>query len=173
MCLGPNGFTVCDERALWVLTKRTGKKTYSLVSLLHPSYSGLCLDRKKHFFGLMTGDKLGITSCSKSGAKSWQFEFIDQTHVKLSNNGMCLVRGKKGFKNTASVQNCKAKEFLPLIYHPTAVHENGFFLKGADGQVDFCFSYFLHPTFPCHERPERSLKETPGSSSRSSREPIE
>jgi hypothetical protein len=31
MCLGPNGFTVCDEAALWVLLKRKGRKTYSLV----------------------------------------------------------------------------------------------------------------------------------------------
>lgn len=136
MCLGPNGFTVCDERALWILTKRAGKKTYSLVSLLNPSYSGLCLDRKKTFFGLFNSNKIGITSCGKSGAKSWSFEFVDQTHVKLSNKGMCLVRGKQGYKNSVSVQSCKQGEFLPLVYHPTAVHENGFFLKAADG---FCF----------------------------------
>ena len=24
-------------------------------------------------------------------------------------------------------------EFLPLVYHPTAVHENGFYIKAADG----------------------------------------
>ena len=97
MCLGPNGFTVCDEVALWILTKRVGKATtYSLVSLLNPSAGGLCLDRKRHFFGLLSSDRLGIAPCGKNGAKSWQFEFIDQTHVKLSNRGQCLVRGKKG-----------------------------------------------------------------------------
>jgi len=133
MCLGPNGFTVCDERALWILTKRAGMKTYSLVSLLNPSYSGLCLDRKKSFFGLLSSSKVGITSCAKAGAKSWSFEFVDQTHVKLSNKGMCLVRGKEGYKNSASMQSCNKGEYLPMVYHPTAVHENGFFLKAADG----------------------------------------
>jgi hypothetical protein len=134
MCLGPKGFTVCDENALWILTKRTGKKTYSLVSLLNPHASGgLCLETKTTFFGLLGTDRVAIGSCNSGRAKSWDFEFIDQTHVKLSNKGKCLVRGKKTFKNSVSVQSCSKNEFLPLIYHPTAVHENGFYIKAADG----------------------------------------
>ena len=44
MCLGQNGFTACTEQVLWILTRRPGKKTYSLVSLLTPSHNGLCLE---------------------------------------------------------------------------------------------------------------------------------
>lgn len=130
-CLGPEGFTVCDERALWVLTRRPGKKTYSVVSLLKPSKQGSCLERKTSmFFG---SDKLGLGQCSKDGSKSWNFEFIDQSHVKLSSKGQCVVRGKKKYRNSMSMQSCKKGEFVALKYHPTAVHENGFYLKAADG----------------------------------------
>ena len=45
--------------------------------------------------------------------------------------GQCLVRGKGGYRNSVTVQNCKKGEFLPLVYHPTEVHENGFYLKSA------------------------------------------
>ena len=134
MCLGPNGFTVCDENALWILTKRTGRKTYSLVSLLNPHTSnGLCLQTKSMFFGLIGTDRVAMGSCNSGRAKSWDFEFVDHTHVKLSITGQCLVRGKKTYKNSVSVQSCSKNEFLPLVYHPTAVHENGFYLKAADG----------------------------------------
>lgn len=134
-CLGPNGFTVCDERALWILTRRVGKKTYSLVSLLNPSSSQHCLERKSGFLGIFPSDRLGLGACSSGGAKAWEFEFLDKQHVKLSTKGQCLVRGKGkgGYKNSVSVQSCKKKEFAPLVYHPTAVHENGFYLKSADG----------------------------------------
>ena len=135
-CIGPNGFTVCDERSLWILTKRAGKKTYSLVSLLNPSPSGMCLERKSWFFGLFGGDKVGMGLCSKTGSKTWEFNFIDNTHVKLSTKGQCLVRGKNKYKNSVTVQNCNKGEFLPLVYHPTSVHEAGFYLKAADGE---CF----------------------------------
>jgi hypothetical protein len=136
-CLGPKGFTVCDENALWILTKRTGKKTYSLVSLLNPQTTGgLCLETKPMLFGLMRTDRVSIGPCSSGRAKSWEFEFIDQTHVKLSTKGQCLVRGKKTYKNSISVQSCSKNEYLPLVYHPTAVHENGFYIKAADGK---CF----------------------------------
>jgi hypothetical protein len=131
-CLGPNGFTVCDERSLWILTKRAGTKTYSLVSLLNPSTHGMCLERKSGFLGLFGGDKIGMGPCSKKGSKVWEFSFVDNKHVKLSSQGQCLVRGKKTYKNSVSVQNCKKGEFLPLLYHPTSVHENGFYLKSAD-----------------------------------------
>lgn len=133
MCLGPSGFTICDETALWILTKRKGKKTYSLVSLLNPSAGGLCMEKKSGFLGLFSSDQLSIGKCSKSNAKSWEFEFVDQQHVKLSSQGQCVVRGKKKFKNSASLQSCKKGEFVPLLYHPTAVHENGFYIKAADG----------------------------------------
>ena len=137
MCLGPHGFTACDENALWVLTKRTGKKTYSLVSLLNSKTAdGMCLQTKSTMFGLLNSDKVAVGPCSSGRAKSWEFEFIDQTHVKLSSFGQCLVRGKKTYKNSMSVQACSKNEFLPLIYHPTAVHENGFYIKAADGM---CF----------------------------------
>jgi len=135
-CLGPNGFTVCDERSLWILTRRAGKKTYSLVSLLNPSPYGMCLERKFNFFGLFGSDRVGMGPCSQSGSKNWLFNFVDNTHVKLSTKDQCLVRGKKSYKNSMSVQKCKKGEFLPLVYHPTSVHEAGFYLKAADGM---CF----------------------------------
>jgi hypothetical protein len=132
-CLSPDGFTICDEGALWILTKRAGKKTFSLVSLLHPQTQSNCLQRKSSLFGLLKSDKVEVGPCGKSNSKLWTFEFVDQTHVKLSNEGQCLVRGKRKFKNSISVQSCNKGEFVPLVYHPTAVHENGFLLKAADG----------------------------------------
>lgn len=105
MCLGQNGFTICDESALWVLNRRTGKSSYSLVTLLNPNAGGgICLERKTTFFGLFNSDSVGVGSCNKKGARSWNFEFKDQTHVMLSTQGQCLVRGKKFYKNSASVQ---------------------------------------------------------------------
>ena len=80
-CLGPNGYTVCDERSLWILTRRAGKKTYSLVSLLNPSPYGMCLERKSSFFGLFASDNVGMGLCSHGGYKSWDFSFVDKTHV--------------------------------------------------------------------------------------------
>lgn len=135
MCLGPAGFTVCDERALWILTRRPGRKTYSLVSLLNPSATGMCLERKSKALtlGVLSSDRVSMGACNSGGSKAWDFEFVDNKHVKLSTNKQCLVRGRKTYKNSVSVQNCKRGEFLPLVYHPTAVHENGFYLKGADG----------------------------------------
>jgi len=134
MCLGSSGFTICDETALWILTKRVGRKTYSLVSLLNPpEQGGICLERKTSFLGLLSSDRVSLGSCNKEGSKSWMFEFIDKTHVKLSNKGQCLVRGKKELKNSVSLQSCQIGEFASLVYHPTAVHENGFYVKAADG----------------------------------------
>ena len=125
MCLGPNGFTVCDERALWVLTKRTGTKTYSLVSLLNPSPYGMCLERKSGFLGLLGGGGVGMGPCSRGGSKSWSFEFVDKQHVRISSGGQCLVRGRKKHKSSASLQPCKQGEFVPLTYYPTAMHQAG------------------------------------------------
>lgn len=135
MCLGPNGMTACNEQALWILTRRPNKKTYSLVSLLNPSPYGMCLEHKRTFFGLFGTSNVGIGLCSKSGSKSWNFEFTGGTkHVKLSSNGQCVVRGKKKYKNSISTQNCKKGEYLPFLYNPTSVHDAGFFLKSADGR---------------------------------------
>jgi len=135
MCLSPWGFTMCDENALWILTKRAGKTTYSLVSLLAPSES-ICLQAQNGFLGIFSSDKLTLGPCSKKSAQTWDWVFIDQNHVRLSNRGQCLVRGKKGAKNSISLQSCKNNDFVPLLYHPTAVHERGFYLKSADSE---CF----------------------------------
>jgi hypothetical protein len=131
-CLGAEGFTECTEKALWMLTKRKGVKTYSLVSLMNPSQHGTCLERKAGFLGLFPTNNVGKGFCSAKGSKRWNFEFVDNKHVKLSSRGMCLVRGKLKYRSTLSVDNCK-KEYLPLVYHPTSVHEVGFYLKTADG----------------------------------------
>jgi hypothetical protein len=96
----------------------------------------MCLERKTWFFGLFGDYRVGMGKCSKSGSKNWEFNFVDNTHVKLSSKGQCIVRGKDKYKSSVTVQNCNKKEFLPLIYHATTVHETGFNLKAADGQ---CF----------------------------------
>ena len=106
------------------------------MSLTIPSSNGICLERKSSLFGLIPSDTLGLGNCNKPGSKSWKFDFVDQTHAKLSVGDKCLVRGKRQYKNSYSMQSCSKGEFLPLVYHPTAVHENGFYLKAAD---DFCF----------------------------------
>lgn len=136
MCLGPHGFTNCDERALWLLTRRNGKKTYSLVSFLNPNQEGSCMQRKPTFFGLLSSSSLSLGSCKRGNAKAWEWEFLDKQLVRLTNNGQCIARGKKGHKSSISLEPCKSNEVLPLLYHPTSVHENGFYLKSADGS---CF----------------------------------
>ena len=45
-----------------------------------------------------------------------------------------LLTGKGGYRSSVTVQNCKKGEFLPLVYHATAVHDSGFFLKSADSR---------------------------------------
>lgn len=136
-CLGPSGFTICDERTLWILTRRKGRKTYSLVSLLNPARQDHCLTRESGFLGFGGGSKVSMGSCNKGNAQSWDFDFVSEQHVRLSTKGYCLVRGKQKYKNSMSVQPCgKVKgggEFTPLVYHPTEVHKNGFYLKSADG----------------------------------------
>lgn len=139
MCLGPKGFTLCDEGALWMLTKRPPlENTYSLVSFLYPSKKGLCLQRATKYFGFIKTDTLALGSCTTATAKGWGFDFVGtESHVKLSVGDMCIVRGKKHFKNSVSLQPCGNDNFQPLKYQPTSVHEAGFFLKTADG---YCFS---------------------------------
>lgn len=136
-CLGPNGFVMCDENALWLLTTRPGRKTYSLLSLLAPSQN-ICLQRKTTFFGLIHTDQLVSGSCNTKSAKSWSWDWVDaDDHVKLSNLGRCIVRGKhNSISSSVSVQDCERKDFTKLKYHVTAVHENGFLLATANGE---CF----------------------------------
>jgi len=105
--LNINFSTITTTIALWILTRRPGKKTYSLVSLLNPSPYGMCLERKTSFFGLFKSSKVGIGLCSKSGklvkmnfiltklnsflnptgSKNWEFEFADTKHIRLSTQG--------------------------------------------------------------------------------------
>ena len=80
-CLGPNGFTVCNEDALWILTKRSGKTTYSLVSLLNESPAGLCLQQKYGRLSIFSTDSVIMGSCTTKSAKSWDFDFLDQGDV--------------------------------------------------------------------------------------------
>lgn len=134
-CLGPTGFTICDENALWLLTRRQGKKTYSLVSFLSAE-KNICWQQKTHMFGLFSTDRLALGSCNSANAKAWKWDFIDQNTVKLSTNGQCVVRGRKGFQNSVSLTPCNKGnkvDYLPLTYVSTAVHENGFYIKAADG----------------------------------------
>ena len=152
-CLGSVGFGDCNEKALWMLTKRKGLKTYSLVSLMQPTEKiGGCLQRKKEVawwlgplsFIFRTGDSVGVGSCSTSMSKAWQFEFIDNTHVKLSTKqgNRCLVRGghkdvdkRFRFKSQVGMQSCSKGSYLPLVYHPTTIHDVGFYLKSIDGKL--------------------------------------
>lgn len=136
MCLGPEGFTNCDERALWILTRRSGKKSYSLVSFLSPNSDGVCLQRKPSFLGIFSSKSLTLGSCKRHSSKAWEWEFLDKQLVRLTNGGLCLARGKGQHKSSISLEPCQKNEVLPLLYHPTAVHENGFYLKSADGS---CF----------------------------------
>lgn len=131
-CLGPNGFVQCDEKALWILTTRKGRKTYSLVSLLNPDDNGLCLENKRGYFGF--SDKVGMGSCKSKGSQSWDFLFVDDKHVKVSTNDKTLVRGKY-YKSSLSLEPSTREHFL-FKYYPTAVHDVGFYLKAGDGK---CF----------------------------------
>jgi hypothetical protein len=148
-CLGPNGFTACDERALWVLNRRVDRVgTYSLALFLPPTTAnnhnaaGHCLERKTSLFGLIGLNRIGLGKCSKRSSKNWKFEFVDgggSNNVLLSTKGMCLVRGALGFANSVSLKPCselKPDQQLKLTYSPTAIHENGFYLKASDGS---CF----------------------------------
>lgn len=101
-----------------------------------PTSEGACLERKSTFLGLLNSDSVGVGSCNKPGSKSWAFNFIDKKHITLSINDKCLSRGNKKFKNALSMKSCTSGTQYYLVYHPTALHENGFYLKAAD---DTCF----------------------------------
>ena len=83
-------------------------------------------------------------SCTTKSAKSWDFDFMDQKNVKLSNRGLCLVRGKY-YKSMASLQSCRLGEYTSLVYHPANLHKNGFYLKSGDGN---CFDGSIFKTCP-------------------------
>ncbi|RYG96243.1 hypothetical protein EON65_54715 [archaeon] len=89
MCLGPKGFTNCDEGALWILTTRVGKSTYSLVSFQHPKEQ-TCLTRDS-FLGVFASNNLKLGNCGSNHAKSWQWEFVED-YVRLSNGGKHACR---------------------------------------------------------------------------------
>ena len=118
-CLGPNGFTACSERTLWVLNKRVDRNnTYSLALLFSAASSGTCLIRNTLVGGLVALQTVGLGSCKRSVAKNWEFEFVTQshaTHIKLSTKGMCLVRGQK------------LKNSVVLVRHPS-FHDGQSFL---------------------------------------------
>ena len=94
------------------------------------------MERKSSFLGLLNSDAVGVGSCNKPGSKSWVFNFIDKKHITLSINDKCLSRGNKKFKNALSMKSCASGTQNYLVYHPTALHENGFYLKAAD---ESCF----------------------------------
>lgn len=131
-CLGPKGFTVCDETSIWILTKRPDSKWYTLASVFNVNEQGLCLEVKSGWFG---GKHVGMGSCSRKGSKLWEFDFIGSDNVKLHSGGHHLVRGKP-YKNSISMLPSKKSRYLPLKYQPTAIHESGFYLKAQDGS---CF----------------------------------
>ena len=136
-CLGPYGFTICDERALWVLNRRVDReKTFSLATFLPPNTGGICLERKTALFGLIGLSSVGLGKCTKRSSKNWEFEFVNKTMVRLSTKGMCFSRGDDGNANAISLNECSSTVPLLLKYNPTSVHENGFYLKAADGS---CF----------------------------------
>ena len=146
-CLGPNGFTVCDETSIWILTKRPDSKWYSLVSLFNSNEQGLCLEVKSGWLG---GKYVGMGSCARKGSKLWEFDFVGSDNVKLHSGGYHLARGHP-FKNSLTMQPSKHGRYMPLKYQPTAIHESGFYLKAQDG------SCFDGETFgPC-SKPARVL----------------
>lgn len=131
-CLGPKGFTICDETSIWILTKRPESKWYTLASLFNPNEQGLCLEVKSGWFG---GKFVGMGSCARKGSKLWEFDFVGSDNVKLHSGGYHLIRGSP-YKNSMSMQQAKKSKYMPLKYQQTAVHESGFFFKAQDGS---CF----------------------------------
>jgi hypothetical protein len=143
-CLGPKGFTMCDENALWLLTTRANRDTYSLVSFLSPS-SNICLQRKSSFFGFFHSDQVILGSCNTKSAKSWKWEWINQKErvLRLSNLGKCISQGGLGKNRNIhsdfsmkSCENANDGTVIDFEYHLTAVHEDGFLITTASGD---CF----------------------------------
>lgn len=139
-CLSPMGFTLCDERALWIFAKRTNKgkgNLFSLISMLYsPSPSKMCMAIETKLWGIIKTDNIVMDSCNKPLSQQWNFDFIDKKNMRLSSKDLCMVRGKKSFRNQVSVQKCSLNEYQPIAYHPTGAHDMGFLLKASDGS---CF----------------------------------
>eukprot|EP00638_Chattonella_subsalsa_P010040 CAMPEP_0117750712 /NCGR_PEP_ID=MMETSP0947-20121206/10538_1 /TAXON_ID=44440 /ORGANISM="Chattonella subsalsa, Strain CCMP2191" /LENGTH=329 /DNA_ID=CAMNT_0005568945 /DNA_START=62 /DNA_END=1051 /DNA_ORIENTATION=- len=130
-CLGPNGFTACDTTSLWIFAGR--KEGHSLVSLLEPDESQMCLTK-------MGGSKesdLRNSKCSSKGAKLWHIEPDKHGYYKVMEDGQknCVQRTMKPHKNSVHVVQCKSG-YTPFQIVETAIHDAGFFLESADGQ---CF----------------------------------
>lgn len=139
-CVGPQGFSVCDESAVWILTPRMGSKNYSFVTLFASSSKGLCLDLKKRWFGDITS--IGLGSCGSRSAKDWNFQLIGSEGIILTHGDVRLTRGIP-FHNSIAATSWASE----LRYQPTTIHDAGFFIKSSDG---LCFDgdYFRPCTNP-------------------------
>lgn len=131
-CIGAQGFSICDESAVWILTPRTGSKNYSLVSLFGASSKGLCLDLKKKWFDDLILVELG--SCASKNAKNWNFQLMSSEGMVLTNGGRQLTRGLPFHNSIAATSTAAA--VTVLHYQPTTIHDAGFFIKSSDG---LCF----------------------------------
>jgi hypothetical protein len=131
-CLGSQGFSICDESAVWIITPRAGAKNYSFVSLFSSSRKGLCLEVKKKWFGQIQRS-VGLGSCSSKSSKNWNFQFTsDSNGLRLLNGDLQLARGVP-YRNSIAVRSHHPTE---LHYQPTTIHEAGFYIKSSDG---LCF----------------------------------
>jgi hypothetical protein len=130
-CLGMNGFTICDESAVWIITPRTGTKNYSFVSLFSSTNRGPCLDVKKGWLSRVPSVSPG--SCSSKSSKNWNFQFTRSDRLKLINGPFHLTRGVP-YHNSVSMTS--TGDPIELRYQPTTIHDAGFFIKSADG---LCF----------------------------------
>jgi hypothetical protein len=130
-CLGVNGFSICDESAVWIITPRTGTKNYSFVSLFSPSRRGLCLEVRKRWLDHLPS--VGLGSCASKSSKNWNFQFTGTDSLKLLNGPLHLTRGLP-YRNSISMAS--TGDPIMLRYQPTTIHDAGFFIKSGDG---LCF----------------------------------
>ena len=132
-CLGMNGFTFCNENSLWLLLPRPETSKFSLVPFINPSEDGLCLEVVSKWF---RSKKLKMGSCTHSGSKKWNYEFVNASDIKMSSQGMSISRGKP-YQSSLSLVSSDSDDYVPLYYYPTNIHEAGFYLKASsDG---YCF----------------------------------
>lgn len=138
-CLGTQGFTFCNENALWLLIDRSGvgsgaaEKRHSLVPFLNPSADGMCLEAVSKIF---RSPKVRMGSCKSSGSKKWTYEFVNKNDIKLISQGLSISRVGP-YKSSVSLAPVSSDQVLPLYYYPTNIHEAGFYLKSSsDGH---CF----------------------------------
>lgn len=94
MCLGPNGFTMCDGASVWILADR--REGQVLVSLLENDNSAMCLTRK---WCHSAESPVGLDQCKSCGAKHWTLEKDRRRgYYRLSEDKgkNCLVRARPG-----------------------------------------------------------------------------